>query len=117
MAGTQTLTFTDSSWEQDVLNSEPPVLVDFWAEWCPPCRAIAPTIDAVADAYQGRVKVGKLNVDENPATMLRYAVRSIPTLLLFKGGKVVVQTVGAAGKTNLQKMLDAHVAAPAATKE
>ncbi len=115
MAGKQTLTLTDSAWDKEVLSPEGPVLVDFWAEWCPPCRAIAPTIDAIADAYQGRVKIGKLNIDENPATMLRYSVRSIPTLLLFKGGKVVGQKVGAVGKTELQKMLDAHVAAPTAT--
>jgi thioredoxin 1 len=111
MAGTKTLTFTDASWDQDVLNSATPVLVDFWAEWCPPCRAIAPTIDSIAEAYAGRVRVGKLNMDENNATGMRYTVRSIPTLLLFKGGKVVEQKVGAVGKTDVQKMLDAHVTA------
>ncbi len=112
MAGAKTLTFTDASWDQDVLNSGTPVLVDFWAEWCPPCRAISPTVDFIAEIYAGRLRVGKLNMDENNATGMRYAVRSIPTLLLFKGGKVVEQKVGACGKTDLQKMLDAHVAAP-----
>ena len=83
--------------------------MDFWAEWCPPCRAISATIDSIADGYAGRVKVGKLNIDENDETVMRYAVRSIPTLLLFKGGKVVEHRVGAVGKADLQRMLDAHV--------
>ena len=109
MAGVNTLTFTDSSWDKDVLNSEVPVLVDFWAEWCGPCRMMSPTVDAVAEAYTGRVKVGKLNVDENQATGMRYQVRGIPTLLLFKGGQVVDQKVGAVGRSDVQKMLDAHL--------
>jgi thioredoxin 1 len=116
MAGANTLTFTDAGWDTEVLNSDAPVLVDFWAEWCGPCRMMTPTIDAIAQDYAGRVKVGKLNVDENGATSMRYNVRGIPTLLLFKGGKVVEQKVGAVPKTELQKMLDAHVATPAATK-
>jgi thioredoxin 1 len=111
MAGTKTLTFTDASWAEDVLDCETPVLVDFWAEWCPPCRAIAPTVDSIAETYAGRIKVGKLNVDDNNAIVNRYNVRGIPTLLLFKGGKVVEQKVGAVGKTDVQKMLDAHVTA------
>ena len=115
MAGANTLTFTDAGWDKEVLNSDAPVLVDFWAEWCGPCRMMTPTIDAIAEAYAGRVKVGKLNVDENGATSMRYNVRGIPTLLLFKGGKVVEQKVGAVGKTDVQKMLDAHVATPAST--
>ena len=111
MSGVNTLTFTDASWDNEVLNSEVPVLVDFWAEWCGPCRMMTPTVDAVADAYLGRAKVGKLNVDENGPTSMRYNVRGIPTLLLFKGGKVVEQKVGAVGKADVQKMLDAHVGA------
>jgi thioredoxin 1 len=110
MAGANTLTFTDAGWDKEVLNSEVPVLVDFWAEWCGPCRMMSPTVDAVAEAYGGRVKVGKLNVDENGATGMRYNVRGIPTLLLFKGGKVVEQKVGAVGITDLQKMIDKHLA-------
>jgi thioredoxin 1 len=110
MAGDKTLTFTDSAFDKDVLNSEVPVLVDFWAEWCPPCRALTPTIDALAIDYDGRVKIGKLNVDENNGTAMRYGVRSIPTLLIFKAGKVVEQVVGTRGKGDLQKMLDGHLA-------
>lgn len=109
MAGTNTLTFTDASWDKEVLNSDIPVLVDFWAEWCGPCRMMAPTVDAIANDYAGRLKVGKLNVDENGATGMRYQIRGIPTLLLFKGGRVVEQKVGAVGKTDVQKMLDPHV--------
>jgi thioredoxin 1 len=109
MAGTNTLTFTDAGWDKEVLNSDVPVLVDFWAEWCGPCRMMSPTVDAIATDYSGRVKVGKLNVDENGATSMRYQVRGIPTLLLFKGGMVVEQKVGAVGKTDVQKMLDAHL--------
>jgi thioredoxin 1 len=111
MAGANTLTFTDAGWDKEVLNSEVPVLVDFWAEWCGPCRMMTPTIDAIAEDYAGRVKVGKLNVDENGGTGMRYRVQSIPTLLLFKGGQIVEQKVGVAGKTDLQKMLDSHVQA------
>ncbi len=109
MAGVNTLNFSDATFDQDVLNSDTPVLVDFWAEWCGPCRMMTPTIDALATDYAGKVKIGKLNVDENPGTAMRYQVRGIPTLLLFKGGKIVDQKVGAAPQTDVQKMLDKHV--------
>jgi thioredoxin 1 len=109
MAGANTLTFTDAGWDADVLNSDKPVLVDFWAEWCGPCRMIAPTVDAVADEYSGRLKVGKLNVDDNNAAAARYNVRGIPTLMLFKSGQVVEQRVGAVSKTDLLKMIEPHV--------
>src|ERR1700740_2680019 len=112
MAGDNTLTFTDQNFDSEVLNSQVPVLVDFWAEWCGPCRMMTPTVDAVANDYHGRIKVGKLNVDENGGTPMRYNVRGIPTLLLFKGGRVVDQKVGAMGKTEVAKMLDAHVSEP-----
>lgn len=109
MAGDNTLTFTDSNFDVDVLGSEVPVLVDFWAEWCGPCRMMSPTVDAIASDYAGKVKVGKLNVDDNGSTAMRYNIRGIPTLLLFKGGQIVEQRVGATGKPDLQKMLDAHL--------
>jgi thioredoxin len=109
MAGDNTLTFTDSTWDKDVLNSEVPVLVDFWAEWCGPCRMMTPTVEAIAADYAGRVKVGKMNVDENGGTAMRYNIRGIPTLLLFKGGQIVEQKVGACGKNDVQKMVEAHL--------
>ncbi len=108
MAGPNTLTFTDATFDQDVLKSDVPVLVDFWAEWCGPCKMIGPTIDALATDYAGKVKVGKLNVDENGGTAMRYQIRGIPTLLMFKNGQIVDQIVGAAGKTQIQKVIDAH---------
>ncbi len=109
MAAENIHTLSDASFDADVLKSELPVLVDFWAEWCGPCRMIAPTIEAIAGEYNGKVKVGKLNVDENPATPMRYQVRGIPTLLLFKGGAVAEQIVGAVGKDKLQGMLNRHL--------
>jgi thioredoxin 1 len=109
MAGVNTLTLSDNSFDSDVLNSAVPVLVDFWAEWCGPCRMMEPTIDSIANEYTGKVKVGKLNVDDNGGTAMRYGIRGIPTLLLFKGGRVVEQRVGAVGKSEVQKMLEPHL--------
>jgi len=107
--GANTIEITDTNFESEVVKASTPVLVDFWAAWCAPCRALAPTIDSIAEEYKGRVKVGKLDVDSNGNTAMRYNVRGIPTLLLFKGGQVVEQRVGAIGKSEVQKMLDAHV--------
>lgn len=109
MAGQNVLEFTDGNFDTEVLNSDLPVLVDFWAEWCAPCRMIAPTVDAIADEFSGRLKVGKVNVDYNSGTAARYMIRGIPTLLLFRGGKVVDQRVGAVGKADLLKMLEPHL--------
>ena len=109
MAGANTLEFSDASFDQDVINSDVPVLVDFWAEWCGPCRQMTPTIDTLATEYAGKAKIGKLNVDFNSGTAARYNIRGIPTLLLFKGGRVVEQKVGAAPKGDLVKMIDAHL--------
>ncbi len=104
-----TTAVTDDSFENQVLKASGPVLVDFWAEWCGPCKMMSPTIDAVADEYAGKVKVGKLNVDENNNTAMRYGIRGIPTLLVFKGGQVVAQKVGAVGKSDVASMLDANL--------
>jgi thioredoxin 1 len=109
MAGANTLEFNDASFDTDVLNADVPVLVDFWAEWCGPCRQMTPTIDALATEYDGRAKIGKLNVDNNNGTAARYNIRGIPTILLFKGGQVVDQKVGALPKSELTKMLDEQI--------
>ncbi|SQI44279.1 Thioredoxin-1 [Leminorella richardii] len=97
---------TDSSFESDVLKAEGPVLVDFWAEWCGPCKMIAPILDDVASEYEGRLTVAKLNIDENPATAPQYGIRGIPTLLLFKDGAVAATKVGALSKSQLKEFLD-----------
>jgi thioredoxin 1 len=94
MAGAGVFEFTDANFDQEVLNSEQPVLVDFWAGWCGPCKMIAPAVDNIAAAYAGKIKVGKVNVDQNGATPSRYGIRGIPALLLFKDGKVADQIVG-----------------------
>ena len=117
MAAENTLTFTDANFDADVLQSDVPVLVDFWAEWCGPCRMMTPTVDAIATDYKGRLKVGKLNVDDNGGTAMRYNVRGIPTILLFKGGQVVAQKVGAVGRNDLTAVIDQHVGAETTLKQ
>ncbi len=109
MAAENVLTFTDAGFDSDVLKSEVPVLVDFWAEWCGPCRMMSSTIDAVATEYAGKAKVGKLNVDDNPGTAGRFQIRGIPTLLLFKNGAVAEQVVGLAAKDKVQGLLNKHL--------
>jgi len=109
MASNSILEVTDANFDADVLKSEQPVLIDFWATWCGPCRALAPIVDELADAYQGKVKVGKMDVDSNSATPMRYGVRGIPTLLVFKGGQVKEQIVGYVPKEQIQKALDKHL--------
>jgi len=100
---------TDSSFEKDVLQSSKPVLVDFWAEWCAPCRMLAPTIDAIADQYADTAAVVKINVDDNTTTAQRYGIKGIPTLILFSGGKEVERVVGATSKDSISRMIEKHV--------
>jgi thioredoxin 1 len=100
---------TDDNWKTEVMEADRPVLVDFWAEWCAPCRMIAPSIEALATTYSGRAKVGKLNVDENPTVAEAFGIRSIPTLLVFKGGKVVDQRVGALPQPRIVEMLEGQL--------
>jgi len=109
MAGNHTLEFSDQNFEQDVLNSPQPVLVDFWATWCGPCRMMSPTVDLIAAEYAGRAKVGKLNVDENMTVASRFGIRSIPTLLLFKDGQIKEQLVGTTPKDALNRLLDKYL--------
>lgn len=97
---------TDASFDDDVLKAEAPVLVDFWAPWCGPCKMVAPVLDELARDYNGKVEVVKLNVDENPATAQQYGVRGIPTLILFKGGRIEEQIVGAVSRDRLDVMLN-----------
>ena len=104
---------TDASFEADVLKAELPVLVDFWAPWCGPCRMVAPVLDKVAEAYAGRVSVVKVNTDESPEVSMRYGIRSIPTIALFKGGEVVDGVIGVAPQKFFEELLDKHVAAVA----
>ena len=100
---------TDSSFEEDVLKSDSPVMVDYWAEWCGPCKMIAPILDEIADEYNDNLKVAKINIDENPQTPQKYAVRGIPTLMLFKDGEVAGTKVGAVSKLQLSAFIDSII--------
>jgi len=113
MAGNAILEVSDATFDQEVLQSEQPVLVDFWAAWCGPCKAIAPAVDAVAVKFAGQLKVTKVNVDQNGATPSRYGIRGIPALLLFKGGKVVDQIVGYVPQDVIEEKVQRVVAAGA----
>ncbi len=100
---------TDDSFEDEVLNSAEPVLVDYWADWCGPCKMIAPVLDEIANEYAGKVKIAKLNIDENPNTPPRYGIRGIPTLMLFRQGEVEATKVGAVSKSQLTAFIDSNL--------
>ena len=100
---------TDSSFDEDVLQSDIPALVDYWAEWCGPCKMIAPVLEEIAQEYDGRIKICKLNIDENEATPPKYGIRGIPTLMLFKGGNVEATKVGAISKSQLAAFIDSNI--------
>ena len=109
MAAVNVQTFTDSNFDQSVLQSGQPVLVDFWAEWCGPCKRLGPTIDQLASEYAGKVTIGKLNVDENPNTAIKFQIRGIPAVMLFKGGQIVDSVIGLAPKEEFKKVIDKHI--------
>ena len=103
------LEFSDDEFDSQVVNAEIPTMVDFWADWCAPCKMLAPAVEAIAEENAGRLRVGMLNVDENPKTATRFGIRGIPTLLVFKGGEVVEQIVGVRSKKDLQKIIDQNL--------
>ena len=110
MSSDKVVVVTDSEFDSTVLQSERPVVLDFWAEWCQPCKMLAPTIEEIAGEYEDKIKVGKLNVDDNPNTATKYGIRGIPTLLFFKGGKVVQQVTGVKSKPEIKKIIDEDLA-------
>lgn len=103
------VTVSDAEFESSVLQGDKPALIDFWAEWCQPCKMLAPTVEEIAGEYEDKIMVGKLNVDDNPATATKYGIRGIPTLLLFKGGQVVQQLVGVKSKAEIKKIIDENI--------
>ncbi len=109
MAGNNVLTLTDDNFDTEVINAESPVLVDFWAEWCMPCKMLAPTIDELADEYAGRIKVGKVDTDSNRDVATRYGITAIPTIMLFKGGQVAKKFVGLTSKKDFKSALDTEM--------
>lgn len=109
MSGANVKTFSAANWDQDVIGSKTPVLVDFWAPWCGPCRMVAPVVEQLADEYAGKFTIGKLNVDENSSLAGQFSVMSIPTLAIFKDGKMIEKTIGFSSKADLVKMLDKYI--------
>ena len=109
MASEKVATLTDTNFDQSVIKSAQPVLVDFWAEWCGPCKRLGPTIEQLASEYAGKVTIGKLNVDDNPNTAIKFQIRGIPAVLLFKGGEIVESVIGLAPKDDFKKAIDKHI--------
>lgn len=109
MAGDNVIQINQESWQSQVIDSQVPVLVDFWAEWCGPCKAIAPVLDELGAELDGKIKIAKVNVDESPELAQEFGIRSIPTLLVFKNGEVADKMVGSASKTQLQEKLNEHI--------
>ena len=109
MAADNVQTFTDGNFDETVIQAGELVLVDFWAEWCGPCKRLAPTVDALATDYTGKLTVGKLNVDDNPNTAFKFQIRGIPAVMLFKGGQIVESVVGLAPKEEFKKVIDKHI--------
>ena len=110
MSSDKVVVETDAEFDSTVLQSDKPVILDFWAEWCQPCKMLAPTVEEIAGEYEDTVKVGKLNVDDNPHTATKYGIRGIPTLLFFKGGQVVQQVTGVKSKVEIKKIIDENLA-------
>ncbi len=109
MSAGKVVIISDAEFDQTVLKSDKPVMLDFWAEWCQPCKMLAPTVEELAGEYEDRVLVGKLNVDDNPTTATNYGIRGIPTLLFIKGGQVVQQLVGVKSKAEIKKVIEEHL--------
>jgi len=110
MASDAIIELSDSTFESEVVNSDLPVLVDFWAPWCGPCRAIAPIVEEISSSYEGKIKVGRMNVDENQSTTIKFGIRSIPTIIMFKGGEAVDQIIGAVPKGEIERVVDKSLA-------
>ena len=110
MSSDKVVVITDAEFDSSVLQSEKPVVLDFWAEWCQPCLRLAPTVEEIAGEYEGKIKVGKLNVDHNPSTATKYGIRNIPALLFFKGGQLVQQVTGLKTKAEIKKIIDEDLA-------
>ncbi len=108
MAG-KVITLSENNWNEEVISSDKPVLVDFWAPWCGPCRIIAPIIEEIAEEFEGKLKVGKINTDENPNIAMQYGIRAIPTVILFKNGEVVDTRIGVQPKDALKQMVMSHI--------